>query len=135
MKEKKKETTSLISDGFGNTKEKGTHEAAFRRWLIREVDSGRITLAQVTERFNLNPASAYALIPQWRKKYGSEIALTLPIMTEKERQKVKALQKRARELEKNLEDAQMKNAALETMIDVAEEHLKITIRKKYGPKQ
>ena len=56
-------------------------------------------------------------------------------MTEKERQKVKALQKRARELEKNLEDAQMKNAALETMIDVAEEHLKITIRKKYGPKQ
>lgn len=137
MKEEKteKETTSLISDSFGNSKGKGIHEIAFRRWLIRELDAGRITLAQITERFNLNPASVYNLISTWRKKYSSEIALTLPVMTEKERQKVKALQKRAQELEKQLEDAQMKNAALETMIDVAEEHLKIVIRKKSGPKQ
>ena len=39
------------------------------------------------------------------------------------------------ELQKQLEDAQMKNIALETMIDIAEEQLKITIRKKSGPKQ
>jgi len=34
-----------------------------------------------------------------------------------------------------LEDAQMKNIALETLIDLAEESLKIKIRKKDGPKQ
>lgn len=130
MKEEKNktETTYLISDGFGNTKEKGTNEVAFRRWLIREIDSGRITLGEAVERFHLNPTNPSGLIAQWRKKYGSEIALTLPVMTEKERQKVK-------ELEKQLENAQMKNAALETLIDVAEEQLKITIRKKFGPKQ
>ena len=137
MKEEKskRETTSLISDSFGNTKEKGTNEIAFRRWLVREIDAGRITPAQITERFNLNPLSVPSLLSTWRKKYGSEIALTLPVMTEKERQKVQALQKRAGELEKQLEDAQMKNAALETLIDVAEEQLKISIRKKSGPKQ
>ena len=137
MKETKpqKETTSLISDSFGNTKEKGTNEIAFRRWLVREIDAGRITAAQVTERFNLNPLSVPNLRSTWRKRYSSTIALTLPVMTEKERQKVKALQKRAEELEKQLEDAQMKNAALETLIDVAEEQLRISIRKKSGPKQ
>ena len=56
-------------------------------------------------------------------------------MTEKEKAKLAAAQKRMRQLEKQLEDAQMKNIALETMIDVAEEQLKITIRKKSGPKQ
>ena len=56
-------------------------------------------------------------------------------MTEKERQKLEILQKQVKALEKQLEDAQMKNVALETLIDVAEEELKIQIRKKAGPKQ
>jgi transposase-like protein len=137
MKKEKteKETTYLISDSFGNTKEKGTYEIAFRRWLVREIDSGRITIGEASERFNLNAKSVPGMVRHWRKKYGSEIALTLPVMTEKERQKLEALQKRMKELEKQLENAQMKNAALETIIDVAEEQLKISIRKKSGPKQ
>jgi hypothetical protein len=56
-------------------------------------------------------------------------------MTEKEKQKLEQLQKRLKELEKQLEDAQMKNLGLETMIDIAEEKLRISIRKKSGPKQ
>jgi predicted nucleic acid-binding Zn-ribbon protein len=38
-------------------------------------------------------------------------------------------------LQKALEDAQLKVAALNTLIDVAEEQLKINIRKKPGAKQ
>jgi hypothetical protein len=56
---KRKETSTLISDSFGNTKEKGTNEIAFRRWLIRELDSGRITEGEALERFNLNPISIH----------------------------------------------------------------------------
>ena len=56
-------------------------------------------------------------------------------MTEKERIKLEALQKRINELEKQLENAQMKNIALETLIDVAEENLKVPIRKKAGAKR
>jgi len=51
-------------------------------------------------------------------------------MTEKEKQKLEALQKQIKAMEKQLEDAQMKNIALNTLIDVAEEKLKINIRKK-----
>jgi hypothetical protein len=56
-------------------------------------------------------------------------------MTEKEKQKLQAAQKRMKELEKQLEQSQMKNIALEAMIDIAEQELKINIRKKSGPKQ
>ena len=130
-----KEYTILVSDSFGNNKEKGTYELAFRRWLVRELDEGRLTVGDAIERFNFNPSSAAILISRWRKKYASAIAITLPVMTERERQKLEALQKQLRQMEKQLEDAQMKNIALETMIDVAEEQLKISIRKKSGPKQ
>ena len=130
-----KEYTVLVSDNYGNKNEKGTYEIAFRRWLVRELDAGRITVKDAIERFNFNPASAYTLLRDWRKKYASDIAVTLPAMTEKERQKLEALQKKMKQMEKQLEDAQMKNIALETMIDVAEEQLKIAIRKKSGPKQ
>ena len=53
----------------------------------------------------------------------------------KRKAKLDAAHKRLKELEKQLEHAQMKNIALETMIDIAEEQLRISIRKKSGPKQ
>jgi transposase len=127
--------TTLVSDSFGNQKEKGTYEVAFRRWLVRELDAGRISITEAVERFNFDPLNGRSLIFNWRKKYASDIALTLPVMTEKERQKLEALQKQLKQMEKQLEDAQMKNIALETMIDVAEDQLTINIRKKSGPKQ
>lgn len=133
--QKPKDYTFLVSDSYGNKNEKGTYEIAFRRWLIRELDAGRITVGDAIERFNFNPKNADSLIRSWRKKYASDIPVTLPVMTEKEKQKQEALQKQLKQMQKQLEDAQMKNIALETMIDVAEEQLKIDIRKKSGPKQ
>lgn len=112
-----------------------TISLATKRWLVRELENGRMTMERAMEIVAPHSKNPYALIHYWRKKYAPEIALTLPIMTEKERQKIEAVQKRAKELERQLEHAQMKNIALETMIDVAEEQLKIAIRKKSGPKQ
>lgn len=134
-KNKTKDYTFLVSESFADEKEKSNYEVAFRRWLVRELDAERMTVADAIERFNFNPRSGASLIYKWRKKYASDIVLSLPVMTEKERQKLEALQKQIKALEKQLEDAQMKNTALETLIDVAEEQLKIQIRKKPGPKQ
>lgn len=61
--------------------------------------------------------------------------LSLPSMTEKEKQELAALQKQLKTMEKQLEEARMRNIALNTLIDVAEEKLKIDIRKKPGAKQ
>ena len=107
---------------------------AEKRWLVREIESGRMTVGQAKERISLCSKAPDALIHFWRKKFAPEIDFTLPVMKEKEKQKLDAAHKRMKELEKQLEDAQMKNIALETMIDLAEEQLKISIRKKSGPK-
>lgn len=111
------------------------NKVAFRRWLVREIVSGRMTQKEAIERFDFGVKDSRHLFRYWIKRYGPSIPLTLPVMTEKERQKLDSLQKQLKALEKDLEHAQMKNIALETMIDVAEEQLKIKIRKKSGPKQ
>lgn len=111
------------------------HQESFRRWLVREIVSGRITQRDAIDRFEFNQKNPHAMLSKWIERYKPGIPVTLPVMSEKERQKLEALQKQVKELEKQLENAQMKNVALETMIDVAEEQLKIKIRKKSGPKQ
>ncbi|HJW27987.1 MAG TPA: hypothetical protein VJ508_01930 [Saprospiraceae bacterium] len=115
--------------------EQKTFSKVEKRWIVREVQSGRITMGAAKELLADRSKDPHALIRSWMKEYGSEIPLTLPVMTEKEKAKLDAAHKRMKELEKQLEDAQMKNIALETMIDIAEEQLKISIRKKSGPKQ
>jgi len=116
-------------------KEIGEFTIAHRRWLAREILSGRMDIRQAIERFNFQSKAPDALLRDWIKRYAPQIDVSLPVMTEKERQKQELLLKRVKQLEKQLEDAQMKNIALETLIDVAEEQLKITIRKKAGAKQ
>ena len=111
------------------------YQHAFRRWLVREIESERLTIGSALERFDFGSSDPSRLLKDWIKRYSSPVLLTLPVMTEKERQQSQALEKRLKSLEKQLELAQMKNIALETMIDVAEEQLKTPIRKKFGPKQ
>ncbi len=54
-------------------------------------------------------------------------------MKAKERTDNKKLEKRNKELEKELEIAQMKIVGLNMMIDIAEQEYKLEIRKKSGP--
>lgn len=134
-KENKKEYTIQVSESFARTDERNNYEVSFRRWLVREIEEQRMTLTEAIERFNFHPKNGYSLIHDWRKKYAPEMILALPAMTEKEKQKLEALQKQTKALEKQLEDARMRNIALNMLIDVAEDKLKISIRKKLGAKQ
>lgn len=110
------------------------YENSFRRWLVSELDSGRMSIAEARYRFNL-PHRFDKTYKQWQVKYSDEIHLSLQHMSAKERTDNKLLEKRIKELEKQLELAQMKNVALNTMIDIAENDYKLEIRKKSGPKQ
>ena len=111
----------------------GEFPVAHQRWLVREIESGRMSIQKAIDQFNFQSKNPTALLRNWRGLYASEIAVTIPVMPEKERQEL--LQKRIMELEKQLEGAQMKNIALKTLIDVAEEQLNVPIRKKAGSRQ
>lgn len=67
-----KKYTILVSDGFGHTQEGGTYEVSFRRWLVREIEEGRMSVREAMERFNFNPTNGAALIRAWQKKYAPD---------------------------------------------------------------
>ena len=130
-----KEYTIKVSDSFERTDEKNAYEVSFRRWLVREIEEGKMTTAEAVKKFNFNPKNGADNIKYWRDKYASELVLSLPEMTSEEKQKLEELQKQNKALLKALEDAKMNNIAINMLIDVAEEKLKINIRKKPGAKQ
>ena len=134
--EKVAETYSTqVSDSFDKMDDNFSYEIAFRRWLVREIEEGRTSVSDAIKTYNFNPKNGAALIYTWRQKYAPEMVLALEDMTAEEKQKLAALQERNKQLEKQLEDARLKNIALDLLIDIAEEKLKISIRKKPGAKQ
>ena len=130
-----KKYTIRVSDSFEQVNEKCDYEVSFRRWLVREIEEGRTTTMEAVKEFNLHPHNGRGMIYDWRKKYAPSMFLSLPPMTEQEKQELAALQKQLKAMEKQLEDARMRNIALNMLIDVAEDKLKIKIRKKRGTKQ
>lgn len=129
MKTEKKE--HKLSDYFERTDEHFSYEIAFKRWLVFEIETQKMTVKEASETFTIPIGTIYF----WREKYSSEMVLPLPDMTAKEKQQLELLQKQLKEAEKKLSDARMKNIALNMLIDVAEEKLNISIRKKSGAKQ
>ncbi|MCK9618555.1 MAG: hypothetical protein M0R21_12065 [Lentimicrobiaceae bacterium] len=125
-KEQEKERFPRETSGFS---------IAHKRWIAREISAGRMTIPQAIDKFDFQSKDPKSLLRYGSKRYAPQIVVSLPVMTEKERIKHEILLKRVKELQKQLQDAQMKNIALETLIDVAEEQLNIPIRKKAGSKQ
>jgi transposase-like protein len=120
-----------VSDYFDRTDENFSYEKAFRRWLVFEIETKKMTIKEASENFNIS----YTSVCKWRNKYAAEMVLPLLDMTAEEKQKMELLQKQLKEAEKQLAEASIKNIALNMLIDVAEEKLKISIRKKPGAKQ
>jgi len=127
--------STQVSESFEKTDEKCSYEIGFRRWLVREIEEGRSSVSEAIKTYNFHPTYGFDLVRRWRLKYAPEMVLALEDMTAAEKHKLVALQERNKLLEKQLEDARMKNIALDLLIDVAEEKLKISIRKKPGAKQ
>ncbi|GET23686.1 hypothetical protein [Prolixibacter sp. NT017] len=134
----KKGKEAMLSDHMEGFQEKpinyNAYEVSFRRWLVGQIDAEKMSFQQARDRFDLG--SQYRrIIRNWQERYSDDIHLSLQAMSGKERTDVKALEKRIKELEKQLELAKMKNVGLNTIIDIAEQDYKLEIRKKSGPKQ
>jgi hypothetical protein len=110
------------------------YEISFRRWLISQIDSEKMTVQEARDRFNLG-ADFVRIIKNWQEKYSDQLHVSLQAMNARDRSDNSKLEKRIKDLEKQLEQAKMKNVALNTMIDIAEHDYKLEIRKKSGPKQ
>ncbi len=112
---------------------KKDYPLSFKRWIARAIESKEFSIREAKEKYSLTEDES--TFRGWIERYGVEKELSLAPMTLQEKQEKSLLEKRIKELEKALEYAKLKNIAVETMIDVAEEQFRISIRKKAGPKQ
>lgn len=127
--------TTRVSDSFEKLDEDYTYELPFRRWLVREIEEGKISAKDAVTRFELHPSNGLKLIAKWRKRYAPELLLSSCTMTLEEQQEVSKLTEQLSKVTRELEDSRLLNITMHTLVDIADEMFKIDIRKKLGAKQ
>lgn len=100
-----------------------------KRTIVTAIEQGRMTIKEARSAYNIKTEKT---IRDWLLRFKEE-KVDLCIEIQPQMAKQKSPDKQA--LEKALQEAELKINALNTMIDVAEEQLKIDIRKKSGAKQ
>lgn len=113
------------------SKKKYTHGE--KRSVIRALEGG-MSIKQAQVAFNISSPS---LIRFWIKRFKEENDDLSLIKAEEVAKKTVDPSDNAelKALKKALEEANLKISALDTMIDIAEEQLKVNIRKKSGARQ
>jgi len=112
---------------------------SIKRKVVRAIEQGKMSIAEAQIAYNIRCGGT---IRRWKKEMKAENAeLAAPncsVMKDKSLEnKAVSSDKPAdvKALQQALWEAELKIAALNTLIDVAEEQLKINIRKKPGAKQ
>ena len=107
-----------------------------KRQIVKEYLEGSGTLRELSVRYNIPNQT----ISDWIKSSDGQAeqpvkAPTFETMTSEEQKAYEALQKENEELKKQLEFAQMKGIAMETIIDLAKEEFGIDLLKNSGARQ
>ena len=112
------------------------YSTVIKQQIVEEVLGGVLSKEQARSKYGIRGKSS---ILTWMRKFGvagcTEIPSSFEAMKEEEKTNKSALEKRVKELERALEDAQLKAEGYSRMIDIAERELKISIRKKPFTKQ
>lgn len=99
--------------------------------VVKQIVTGAFTLKTASAHFGINMTT----LRDWCLKYSCQISGSTDPMAKKRANESTPESERIRQLERALEDANLKILGLETIINVAEKDLKIDIRKKPGTKQ
>ena len=109
------------------------YSLAFRQKVVSEIESGRLNVHQARKIYDIRGCGT---IENWIRKFGKNELLGKVVRIEMndEKDKVKQLEKEKRELESALAQAHLRNIALESLIEAAEEHFQMDIKKNFGEK-
>jgi transposase-like protein len=104
------------------------YSIAFKRAVVAEVEAGQYTAVEAAKVHGVNYVSVY----KWLKEHGGPSSQTRIVRVEMpdERTGLKELEKRNRELERALANAQIKIMTLEASLEILEERTGQRIKKK-----
>jgi transposase-like protein len=109
--------------------------ASERRSLFRSVEEGGMTLHEAKLAYQLRSTVIVKRYLKMAEKEHIELRKVSLLMAKNEVRSAAILSDDVEALKKALQDAELQVKALNTLIDVAEETLKIDIRKKPGARQ
>lgn len=103
--------------------------------VVQEIQDGLIKPSAAIKKYGFSQRTIYNWINKYslRRLVQEDYKDSMPFMQETDSSRL--LIRKIKDLERALSTANLKVAALETTIEVAEKHLKIKIRKKAGTKQ
>lgn len=112
----------------------------FKMQVVQEYLNSELTQPELLEKYSIKGSSS---IINWMRKFGLKEAsiqhrnnyTTIMSKARKKTSQELSLEAKVKELEKALEYEKLRTLALDTMIDIAEDKLNISIRKKSGTKQ
>lgn len=112
----------------------------FKYKVVQEYLNSDFSQEELLKKYSIG---GHSCITNWMRKFGlkenpkpkvEKFSITMAKGKKKTPEEL-ALEAKVKELEKALEYEKLRSLALDTMIDVAEKNLKISIRKKPGTKQ
>ena len=110
------------------------YSESFKLHVVSEIESGQVTIGGARRRYGI---AGGGTIQGWLRRYGKNHLLGKVIRVERpdEKDRIKALEDKVRELESVLAQSQVKLFAYESLIDVAEKHYGADFKKNFGAKQ
>ena len=105
---------------------------SFKRHVVQEVESGRITQCQAGRRYGI---LGHSTILKWCKKYGKTPKISGAGVMHDNKFELLRQANEIKALKQELKEAKFKNLVLETLVDIAERELHVPIRKKFGAKR
>lgn len=110
------------------------YSLAFKQKVVSEIEEKEISANQAKKIYDIK---GNGTINKWLRKFGKDhlIAKVVRVEMKDERDRIKSLKKRVKELESALADQHLKNISLESLIEVAEAKYKVDFKKNFGHKQ
>lgn len=107
------------------------YSLAFKQKVVSEIESGQLSIEDARRVYDITGNDT---IRNWLKKLGKDhlINKVVRIEMKDEKDRIKELEKRVRELESALANEHLRNIVLESMVEVAKEDYGIDLKKKHG---
>ncbi len=107
------------------------YSIAFQKKVVSEIESGELSIGDARRLYDI---TGNMTIQNWISKLGKTHLLNKVVRIEMkgEKDRVKELEKKVRQLESALADEHIKNIVLESLVDIAREKYGIDLKKKNG---
>jgi transposase-like protein len=110
------------------------YSSAFKLQIVKEIESGHLSIETARRKYEIGGSCT---IQKWINKFGKNQLLAKVVRVEslEERDRIKSLEAKVRELESALAQSQVKILAMESLIEVSEKYTGLDLKKNFGHKR